>query len=260
MNNELHILGCGSALPTFQNSPACQVLELCDKSFMIDCGEGSQIWFRRMALRTARLYNVFVSHLHGDHCFGLIGLISTFDMIGRTQPLHIYSPSGLQELLQPLLDYHCQGMSYELIFHVINPRKSEVIFEDRTITVTTIPLKHKVPTCGFLFTEHHRDSEQVKRYAYCSDTRYTESVIPLIEGVQTLYHEATYLQRYADRCAGTMHSTAAEAATIAQKAHVGQLIIGHYSARVDNHQEYLDEAKPIFENTVLAQECHTYTI
>ena len=117
-----------------------------------------------------------------------------------------------------------------------------------------------MPTCGFLFTEHHRDSEPVKRYAYCSDTRYTESVIPLIEGVQTLYHEATYLQRYVDRCAGTMHSTAAEAATIAQKAHVGQLIIGHYSARVDNHQEYLDEAKPIFENTVLAQECHTYTI
>ena len=172
MNNELHILGCGSALPTFQNSPACQVIELCDKSLMIDCGEGSQIWLRRMALRTARLYNVFISHLHGDHCFGLIGLISTFGMMGRTQPLHIYAHPDLERLLQPWLDYHCEGMSYEVIFHPINPRKSEVIYEDRTLTVTTIPLKHKVPTCGFLFTERHRDKEPVKRYACrCLDLR-----------------------------------------------------------------------------------------
>ena len=135
MNNELHILGCGSALPTFQNSPACQVLELCDKSFMIDCGEGSQIWFRRMALKTARLYNIFISHLHGDHCFGLIGLISTFAMMGRTQPLHIYAPADLERLLQPWLDYHCEGMSYEVIFHTINPRKCEVIYEDLPQTV-----------------------------------------------------------------------------------------------------------------------------
>ena len=162
--------------------------------------------------------------------------------------------------MQPWLDYHCQGMSYEIIFHAINPRKSEVIYEDRTITVTTIPLKHKVPTCGFLFTEHHRDQEPVKRYAYCSDTRYTESVLPIIEGVQTLYHEATYLNRYADRCKTTLHSTAAEAATIAQKANAGQLIIGHYSARVDDHTEFLNEAKEIFPNTIMAQECHTYTI
>ena len=217
MNNELHILGCGSALPTFQNSPACQVLELCDKSFMIDCGEGSQIWFRRMALKTARLYNIFISHLHGDHCFGLIGLISTFAMMGRTQ-------------------------------------------QDRTVSVTTIPLKHKVPTCGFLFTEHHRDKEPVKRYAYCSDTRYTETVIPIIDGVQTLYHESTYIEQYADRCKSTMHSTAAEAAMIALKAHVGQLIIGHYSARVDDHQEFLNEAKAVFDNTIMAQECHTYAV
>ena len=108
--------------------------------------------------------------------------------------------------------------------------------------------------------EHHRDKEPVKRYAYCSDTRYTESVIPIIEGVQTLYHEATYIEKYADRCQGTMHSTAKEAATIAKKANAGQLIIGHYSARVDDHTEFLNEAKSVFENTIMAKECHTYTI
>ena len=181
-------------------------------------------------------------------------------MMGRTQPLHIYAPADLERLLQPWLDYHCEGMSYEVIFHTVNPRKCEVIFEDRTVSVTTIPLKHKVPTCGFLFTEHHRDKEPVKRYAYCSDTRYTETVIPIIDGVQTLYHESTYIQQYADRCKSTMHSTAAEAAMIAMKAHVGQLIIGHYSARVDDHQEFLKEAKAVFDNTVMAQECHTYAV
>ena len=128
------------------------------------------------------------------------------------------------------------------------------------MSVTTIPLKHKVPTCGFLFTEHHRDKEPVKRYAYCSDTQYTESIIPIIDGVQTLYHEATYIQQYAGRCKSTMHSTAEEAATIAQKAHVGQLIIGHYSARVDDHTEFMKEAKAVFENTVMAKECTNYLI
>lgn len=227
---------------------------------MIDCGEGSQIWFRRMALKTARLYSIFISHLHGDHCFGLVGLISTFSMMGRTQPLHIYAHKDMEQLMMPWLNYHCEGMSYEVIFHPIDPRKSEVIFEDRTVTVTTIPLKHKVPTCGFLFTEHHRDQEPVKRYAYCSDTQYTEKIVPIIEGVKVLYHESTYIEQYADRCKGTMHSTAAQAATIAKKANVEQLIIGHYSARVDNHKLFLEEAQAVFPNTVMAEECHTYGI
>lgn len=260
MNNQLHILGCGSALPTIQNSPASQVLEICDKSFMIDCGEGAQIWFRRMGLKTARLYNIFISHLHGDHCFGLIGLISTFGMMNRTQPLHIYAHPDLERLLRPWLDYHCEGMSYEVVFHPINPRHSELIYEDRTVNVTTFPLKHKVPTCGFLFTEKHRDTGHTKRYAYCSDTKYTETFLPIIDGVQTIFHESTYINEYLDRCASTMHSTAAQAAMIAEKAHAQKLIIGHYSARVDNHQLFLNEAQTIFPNTIMAEECHTYQI
>lgn len=262
-NGSVTILGSGSALPTFQNSPAGQMLTLGDKSFLIDCGEGIQLTMRQMGLKTARLYSVFISHLHGDHCFGLIGLISTFGMMHRTQPLHIYAHPDLEKLLRPMLDYHCEGLTYELIFHPINPRKQEIIFEDRTVTVETVPLKHKVPTCGFLFTEHHRKlnpdtgefyRESTKRYAYLSDTQYSERVIPQIEGVDLLFHESTYTEQYADRCATTMHSSAKQAATIALKAQAKQLLIGHFSSREDDHNLFLREAQEVFPNTILAVE------
>ena len=258
MNNEVTILGCGSAMPTFQNSPTGQIVELCDKSFLVDCGEGTQLKMRQLGVKTARLYTVLISHLHGDHCFGLIGLISTLGMMGRTQPLHVYAHADLEKLLRPLLDYHCQDLPYEVEFHAINPRKKEVIFEDRTLTIETIPLKHKVPTCGFLFTEHHRDKEPRKRYAYCSETMYSEKLIPIIEGVDTLYHEATFIDELADRCESVMHSTARQAAQIAAKARVGKLLIGHFSARVDDHNLFLKEAQEVFPNTELAEERTTF--
>ena len=254
MNNQLTILGSGSAMPTFQNSPSGQVVELCDKSFLVDCGEGVQITMRQLGVKTARLYTVLISHLHGDHCFGLIGLISTLGMMNRTQPLHIYAHADLEKLLRPMLDYHCQDLPYELVFHAINPRKREVIWEDRTLTVESIPLKHKVPTCGFLFTEKHRGQEPRKRYAYCSDTMYREQIVEQIAGVDVLYHEATYTEKDLDKCKKHTHSTTKQAATIAQKAGVGKLVIGHFSAREDDHNVFLEEAKEVFENTVLAVE------
>ena len=217
---------------------------------------------QRLGIHTGRLYNIFISHLHGDHCFGLIGLLTTLGMLKRTQPMHIYAQPDLEKLLQPLLDYHCNDRLYDIIFHPINPRKHEVIYEDRTVSVETIPLKHGVPTCGFLFNETHRvqnadgSYERVtrKRYAYCSDTQYSEKIVPIIQGVDTLYHEATFLQSMAERSKEVKHSTAAEAAAIAQKANVGKLIIGHYSARVEDHNLFLQEAKPVFDNTFLAEE------
>ena len=199
---------------------------------MIDCGEGTQITMRQMGIKIARFYSLLISHLHGDHCFGVMGLLGTLGMLKRTQPMHIYAHPDLQKLLQPWLDY----------------------------TIETIPLKHRVPTCGFLFTEHHRDQEPIKRYAYCSDTMYSEKIIPLIEGVQTLYHEATYTEQDADKCTKYRHSTAKQAATIAQKAHVKQLILGHFSSRILEQSEFLNEAKPIFENTIIAKERTKYTI
>lgn len=262
------ILGSGSALPTYQNSPSGQIVTLCDKSFLIDCGEGIQITMRQMGIHTSRLYSVFISHLHGDHCFGLIGLISTLGMLHRTQPLHIYAYNDLEKLMRPWLDYYCQGMSFEVIFHAIDPRKQEIIFEDRTLTVETIPLIHSVPTCGFLFTERHRERNMLgdfnivsqRRYAYCSDTRYSDKIAQIIKGVDVLYHEATYTEEHLVRCHPTMHSTAKQAAKTAQNALVKKLIIGHFSARVDDHEQFLREAQEVFSNTVIAKERETIEI
>ena len=256
------ILGCGSAKPTKTTSPSGQLVELCDKSFLVDCGEGMILTLQKLGIHTGRLYNIFITHLHGDHCFGLIGLLTTLGMLKRTQPMHIYAHKDLEKLLTPLLEYHANDRLYAILCRPSNPLKHEVSFEDRTVSVETIPLKHGVPTCGFLFKETHRvkredgsfDYETRKRYAYCTDTMYSEKIVPIIEGVDTLYHESTFLQSMAARSKEVKHSTAADAATIAKKANVGKLILGHYSARVEDHSLFLNEAKPIFENTILAEE------
>ena len=267
-DGKLTILGCGSAKPTKTTSPSAQWVELSDKAFLVDCGEGTLLTMQKLGLHTGRLYNIFISHLHGDHCFGLIGLLTTLGMLKRTQPMHIYAQPDLQKLLQPLLDYHANDRLYDIIFHPISPHKHEVIFEDRTVSVETIPLKHGVPTCGFLFKETHRVKKEDgsfehvtrKRYAYCADTMYSEKIVPIIEGVDTLYHEATFLKSMAERSREVKHSTAAEAAKIAGLAKAGKLIIGHYSARVEDHNLFLQEAKPVFENTFLAEENLTFDI
>ena len=235
--NNVTILGCGSAKPTRTNTPSSQVVEMRDKQFLVDAGEGAQIALQQMGLRTNRLDHIFISHLHGDHCFGLLGLLSTWGMLGRTRSITIHAYRDLQRLLTPLLNYFCQGMDYEVRFHDIDPAHKEVIYEDRTLTVSSLPLKHRVPCCGFLFEEKKRQRHIIKemidvysiplsdipaikegadfvcpdgrvvenrhlttepsapqRYAYCSDTAYNERLIEWIEGVDCLYHEATYTE------------------------------------------------------------------
>ena len=150
---EVNILGCGSALPTTRLYSSSQVVNIREKLFMIDCGEGAQLQLRRSKLKFTRLNHIFISHLHGDHCFGLMGLISTFGLLGRTATLHIYAHEDLEKLLAPQLEYFCKGMPYEVAFRSLNPTKAEIIYDDRSLSVTTIPLKHRIPTCGFLFQE-----------------------------------------------------------------------------------------------------------
>lgn len=150
---EVNILGCGSALPTTRHNATSQVVNIREKLFMIDCGEGTQVQLRKSRLKFSRLNHIFISHLHGDHCFGLMGLISTFGMLERTADLHIYSHPDLKVLLNPHLDFFCKGMPYKVIFHDINPAERSIIYEDRSLTVETVPLKHRLPTCGFLFRE-----------------------------------------------------------------------------------------------------------
>jgi len=159
---ELHILGCGSALPTTRHFPTSQVLNVRDKLFMIDCGEGAQLQFRKSRLKFSRLTRIFISHLHGDHCFGLPGLISTLNLLGRTAELHIHSPKGLEELLMPMLDFFNRQMTYKVLFHEFDTKEAALIYEDRSLTVTTIPLRHRMPCCGFLFAEKPRPNHIIR--------------------------------------------------------------------------------------------------
>lgn len=150
---EVTILGCGSALPTTRHFASAQVINLREKLFMIDCGEGAQMQLRRSRLKFSRLNHIFISHLHGDHCFGLMGLISTFGLLGRTAKLHIYAPAPLDQLLQPQLDYYCAGMDYQVEVHTIDTTRFAPVYEDRSVTVYTLPLRHRIACCGFLFRE-----------------------------------------------------------------------------------------------------------
>ncbi|MFV0390521.1 MAG: ribonuclease Z [Paludibacteraceae bacterium] len=300
---KLHILGSGSALPTKTNFPTSQILEIREKQYMIDCGEGTQIRLKQMRMKTNRLGHIFISHLHGDHCFGLTGLISSFGLINRTADLHIHAHPDLERLLTPLLNYFCGDSPFHIFFHPINPAKVELIHEDRSIEVYTIPLKHRVPCCGFLFKEkigfRHinramvdyyqipvskigklklgedyltDDGEVISNellttppttpvsYAYCSDTAYNEQIISMIKGVDLLYHEATFADNEILRARQTMHSTARQAAMIAQKAGAKKLIIGHFSARYNNKNLLLNQAKEVFEDTLLAEDMSSYGV
>ena len=159
---ELHILGCGSALPTTRHFPTSQIVNVRDKLFMIDCGEGAQLQFRKSHLKFSRLNHIFISHLHGDHCFGLLGLISTLNLLGRTAELHIHSPKGLETLLTPMLDFFNRQMTYKVLFQEFDTKEPMQIYEDRSLTVTTIPLRHRMPCCGFLFAEKRRPNHIIR--------------------------------------------------------------------------------------------------
>ena len=159
---ELHILGCGSALPTTRHFATSQVVNLREKLFMIDCGEGAQMQLRHSRLKFSRLNHIFISHLHGDHCFGLLGLISTFGLLGRTADLHIHSPEGLEELFAPMLAFFCKTLTYKVLFHEFETKEPALIYDDRSVTVTTIPLKHRIPCCGFLFEEKQRPNHIIR--------------------------------------------------------------------------------------------------
>lgn len=150
---EVHILGCGSALPTTRHLATSQVINIREKLFMIDCGEGAQVQLRKSRLKFSRLNHIFISHLHGDHCFGLMGLISTFGMLERTANLHIHCHADLQRILEPQIEFFCKGMPYNVVFELFNPGEQTVIYDDRSVSVETIPLRHRVPCCGFLFRE-----------------------------------------------------------------------------------------------------------
>jgi ribonuclease Z len=150
---EVTVLGCGSALPTVKHNGSGMVVNIREKYFLVDCAEGTQVELRRNRIHLNRLFTVFITHLHGDHCFGLMGLISTLGLLGRTAPLHVYGPQDIDALYQPLINYHCNGMTYEVVFHPIDTHQNTCIYEDRSLQVFSIPLKHRIRCCGYYFKE-----------------------------------------------------------------------------------------------------------
>ena len=294
---EINILGCGSALPTTKRFTSAQVVNIREKLFLIDCGEGTQIQLRKMKCHFNKLSHVFISHLHGDHSFGLPGLVSTFGMLGRTGELVIHAQPDAEKVFRPMLDYFCKESDFRVRFESFDSNSHSVIYEDKSVKISTIPLKHRVPTAGFLFEEQPRlnhlipemiafyqipvhclrdikdgadfvtdtgerihnsrltrPAEKSRKYAYCSDTAYSEKIIPWIEGVDLLYHEATFCEADLARAKETYHSSARQAAEIARKANVKQLLLGHFSARYPDVDLLLKEALSIFPDTMAATE------
>ena len=300
---KLTILGCYAATPRTITNPTSQVLEIKNRMFLIDCGEGTQVQLRKNKIKFSKINQVFISHLHGDHFFGLIGLISTFSLLGRTTDLHIYGPKGIKEIILLQLRLSNSWTNYDLYFHELELEVSETIFEDDKVVVTTIPLKHRVYTNGFLFQEkvgerklnmdailNHEiescyyqkikngkdiglddgriisnsiltfDPIQPKSYAFCSDTVYHEAIVPIIENVDVLYHESTFLESEDGLALKTLHSTAKQAARIALKANAKQLILGHYSTRYESISLFQEEAETIFSEVALAEDGKTFEL
>ncbi len=298
MSLKLTILGCHSATPRSNAHPTSQYLEINNRCFLIDCGEGTQTQIRKYKIKFSKIKHIFISHLHGDHFFGLIGLISTFSLLNRQTELHIYAPKGIKDIISLQLKLSKSWINYPLHFHELVSGTSETILEDDKIIVKTIPLKHRIYTNGFLFEEKkierkliinevkkHKEIEicdfqnlkngkdfvkkngeiifnkeltsnppPVLKYAYCSDTIYFEKIIPLIQNVDLLYHESTFLEDKTDLAATTKHATAGQAAKIAEQAKVKKLLLGHYSSRYKDENLFLEEARPIFKNTELSYE------
>ncbi|WP_294068808.1 ribonuclease Z [Proteiniphilum sp. UBA1028] len=165
---QVTILGCGSAMPTTLHNPPSQLVDMNEKLFMIDCGEGTQLQMRKFKTRMSKLHSLFISHLHGDHTFGLPGLLSTLSMLGRTGDLNIYAHKEIDFLLNPLLTYLGNHMSFNINIFPLNPDRQEVLLENRSIKVTSFPLRHRIPSNGFLFEEketpRHINREMIDFY------------------------------------------------------------------------------------------------
>ena len=304
MSTYLTILGYNSAIPTVKSAPTAQFLEMEERCFLIDCGEGTQVQLRKAKAKFSKINHIFISHLHGDHVFGLPGLISSFRLLGRETPLHVYGPKGIKEMMETIFRITETHQGFEVVFHELSSKKSEKVYEDNRVEVFTIPLDHRIYCNGYLFKEkpkeRHLNMQEISKYpeieicdyhnlkrgkniqlsdgyilknenltkpaepsvsyAFCSDTRYLESIIPIIKNVDVLYHEATFLHDLKKMADYTGHSTALEAAKIARKANVKKLILGHFSNRYNDLSVFLNEACEIFPETYLPEQLEAVKI
>ncbi|MEW5844792.1 MAG: ribonuclease Z [Bacteroidota bacterium] len=303
MTFSVTILGSSSALPTSKRFPSAHVLNVHERLFLIDCGEGTQIQLRKFKLPMSRINHIFLTHTHGDHVLGIFGLISTYNLLGRKTDLHVYGLADFEEILFKNIEYFTDQMAFKVIYHVVDPFKVEHIYTDKHVVVSTLPLRHRVPAVGYLFREAPKPlnirkeliarynlslSEIVeikngsdyitpkgevipnseftyiaslpRSYAYCSDTLYSERLVGLLKNIDLLYHEATFLHTDLGLARLTGHSTAQQAATVALKANVGKLIIGHFSSRYTDEGAFLKEAQAIFPRTEIVNDGQKFTV
>ena len=304
MDFSVTILGSGAALPTFSRNPTSQYIICNNRHILIDCGEGTQIQMRKFGVKFQRITHILISHLHGDHFFGLVGLLSTMHLLGRDQGIKIYGPEGLEQIIRSQLEIGGAKLDFSIEFKTLDGKSAGLLFEDKLIEIYSFPLKHRIPTNGFLIKEKEKErillGELFKQdklsialipffkqgedvvdeltgkvylhkkytlnpkktfsYAYCSDTMYYEKVVPYIENSTVLYHEATFLEKDRSRAKATYHSTAIDAAKIAEKAKVGRLLLGHLSARFENGIEHEKEAKTVFGNVEVVEDGNIYEV
>ena len=297
----LTILGNNSAIPAFDRNPTAQVLQTLDESFLIDCGEGTQMQLSKYKVKRSKINHIFISHLHGDHYFGLIGLLTSMSLLHRTQDLHLYAPAELEQLINLQLNLAASHLSYPLHFYPLE--KEGLIVDEKRILVECFKVHHRIECWGFLFREKRNlrkvNAERAKiyeipaafyeklqqgfdyankkgtivpndevtiagakskSYAYCADTIYDEDLCEKVKEVDLLYHETTYLKDLQERATARYHSTTVQAAAIAKKAGVKRLLIGHFSSKYENLDEFLNETSAIFENTELAIQGCCYII
>lgn len=297
----LTILGNNSAIPAFDRNPTAQVLQALDEAYLIDCGEGTQVQLNKYKIRRSKINHIFISHLHGDHYFGLIGLITSLSLLNRTQDLHVHGPAKLEAILQLQLEAANTKLSYNYFFHAITAEG--LIMDNNKLTVHAFQVKHRIECWGFLFREKKNprkiDAERIKAfeipaafyeklqkgedyitkkgtiipncevtiaasmpktYAYCADTIYDESLVNIVSGVDLLYHETTYLKGNEEKAAARFHATTLQAGDIAKKAAVKKLLVGHFSAKYEVLDQFLEEVITVFPNAALALDGVSYLI
>ena len=287
------ILGNNSAVPAFNRHPTSQVVTLDGNNYLVDCGEGTQIQMINYKIRRSKISHIFISHLHGDHYFGLIGLINSFSLLSHQQELHIFGPSPLKEIIDIQLKVADTKLCYPLHIHHIT--EAATLLDNEKLTVKCFRTNHRIECYGFSFTEKKRRrklnpdkakeyeipalfydrlkdgedytrkdgsiikndlvtiaAEPGRKYAFCADTKYDETLIPHIQGADMIYHETTYLDNLRERAEARFHSTTKQAAELAKKASVKKLLIGHFSSKYDTLEEFEQEAREVFHGIFVA--------
>ena len=295
------ILGNNSALPAYDRHPTAQLVTLNEQLFLIDCGEGTQMQISRYRIRHSKIGHIFISHLHGDHYFGLIGLITSMGLLGREHPLNLYGPAQLIEIIELQLKVANTTLPFSLLFHPLE--KEGLILDHSKYSVACFETRHRIPCWGFMITEKRNPRKIIREkviefgvpaafydqlklgldyisktgetisnelvtsanipdssYAYCADTKYTESIAEKVMNANLLYHETTYLKELEERAITRFHSTTIQAANFAIKANAKKLLIGHFSSKYEKLDDFLQETKSVFNNTDLAIEGVSYRI